>query len=250
MIQIAAINESTVITDLELATCIAALQDQVETDFFPLWGIECKLSGFMKPDGALLAAPPPDYWQLIVLDDSDQAEALGYHELTAAGRPLGKIFAKSDLDAGTSWTVTASHELLEMLADPWIDLSAERDEDDGSVSFYAYECCDAVEDDRLAYKIGDILVSDFVTPAWFQPQAPGPYSFKENVQKPFALAPGGYIGVWRDATDGWQQITARHTVQRGAETFLEFTAGGNKILPGSRRDRRMLPDSEWRKSTR
>jgi len=50
----------------------------------------------------------------VILDDSDQAGALGYHDLTSDGLPIGKVFAASDLKAGTSWTVTASHELLEM----------------------------------------------------------------------------------------------------------------------------------------
>jgi hypothetical protein len=39
------------------------------------------------------------------------------------GFPIGKVFAASDLKAGTSWTVTASHELLEMLGDPNINLT-------------------------------------------------------------------------------------------------------------------------------
>jgi hypothetical protein len=246
MIQVAVINESTVVSDQELAACIAALLDQVQTDFFPYWGIECQLVGFQK---ANIASIPADMWQLVILDDSDQAEALGYHELTASGRPLGKVFAKSDIDAGTSWTVTASHELLEMLADPWINLAAERDEADGTASFYAYEVCDAVEADALGYKIGDVLVSDFVTPAWFQPAMPGPYSLKENVKNPFELAAGGYISVLRDFSSGWEQVTARHIVQRGAETFVEFSAGGPKAPEGSRRDRRTIIHSAWRKST-
>ena len=66
----------------------------------------------------------PDGGQIIITDNPDQAGALGYHELTSAGAPLGKVFAKLDLDSGTSWTVTLSHELLEMLADPWINWCA------------------------------------------------------------------------------------------------------------------------------
>ena len=57
-------------------------------------------------------------------DNPDQAGALGYHEITSQGTPLGKVFAKLDLQSGASWTVTLSHELLEMLADPWINWCA------------------------------------------------------------------------------------------------------------------------------
>jgi hypothetical protein len=42
---------------------------------------------------------------------------VGYHDLTNEGLPLGKVFAGSDMVNGYNWTVTASHELLEMLID-------------------------------------------------------------------------------------------------------------------------------------
>ena len=59
------------------------------------------------------------------MDDPDQAGALGYHEMSSRGTPLGKVFAGLDMRLGTSWTVTLSHELLEMLADPWINWCAQ-----------------------------------------------------------------------------------------------------------------------------
>ena len=55
------------------------------------------------------------------MDDSDQAGALGYHDLTSAGLPMGKVFARTDLQNNLSWTVTVSHELLEILGDPMIN---------------------------------------------------------------------------------------------------------------------------------
>ena len=33
---------------------------------------------------------------------------------------------------------------------------------------YAYEVCDPCEDDSLGYHIDNILLSDFVYPAWFE----------------------------------------------------------------------------------
>jgi hypothetical protein len=87
------------------------------------------------------------WWQVVIVDNPDQAGALGYHEMTGAGTPLGKVFAKLELDSGSSWTATLSHELLEMLADPWINWCAMGS--DGRI--YALEVCDAVEDDDLGY---------------------------------------------------------------------------------------------------
>ena len=38
------------------------------------------------------------------------------NDVTREGLPLGKVFAKTDQQYGEKWTGTASHELLEMLA--------------------------------------------------------------------------------------------------------------------------------------
>ena len=103
----------------------------------PVWGIDAEI---ISTDTPMDADGPPDItnmWQLIILDDSDQADALGYHELTAAGLPLGKVFAGSDIADGASWQVTASHELLEMLIDPQINAVTEVDNADGTMTLYA-----------------------------------------------------------------------------------------------------------------
>jgi hypothetical protein len=36
--------------------------------------------------------PAPDGWWLVFLDNSDQAGALAYHDLTNEGLPLSKVF--------------------------------------------------------------------------------------------------------------------------------------------------------------
>src|SRR2546425_11594252 len=132
-IQISVINESTVLTDAEITPVVAALQKQVTNDFRPAWGVDAELT--TVPKGT--PAPTPSWW-LVILDDSDQAGALGYHDLTSDGLPIGKIFAASDLKAGDSWSVTASHELLEMLADPNINLTVFVQDADTTGTLYAY----------------------------------------------------------------------------------------------------------------
>ncbi len=223
MIQIAIINESSAVKAKELPVVIAALQNQVTRDFAPIWGVSAKLKLVASASAALATD-----WQLILLDDSDQADALGYHETTDSGRPLGKVFVKSDIEAGTSWTNTLSHELLEILADPDANLSAWIDKADGSAQLVSYEVCDPVEADSLGYKIGTVLVSDFVLPSYFEPNAPPPYDFKKHIQKPFEVLPDGYLSVF-DIKDGsgWRQING------------ERVAAARYIAPyGSRRERR------------
>src|SRR5216684_5689352 len=137
------INASTVLKDEQIELVIPALQEQVSWDFAPAWGRDAQLS--FVPSGT-----PPSMvggnWQLIVCDDSDQAGALGYHDLTKDGLPLGKVFAKTDLQYGEKWSTTASHEFLEMLGDPDINLTAFVEGSDGNSGvLYAYEVCDACE---------------------------------------------------------------------------------------------------------
>jgi len=117
---------------------------------------------------------------------------LGYHELSSHGTPLGKVFAGLDMRLGTSWTVTLSHELLEMLADPWINWCAQSP--DGKI--YALEVCDAVESDESGYEIDGVLLSDFVTPAWFEPTEADRVDFKQRVSCTLELAPGGYMSIF------------------------------------------------------
>jgi hypothetical protein len=222
---IAVTNASICLTDAQVAVAIPALQQQVSQDFKAYWDLDCTLT-FLAKDQALAKG----WWQIVVMDDPDQAGALGYHELTSGGTPLGKVFAKLDLRGGYSWTVTLSHELLEMLADPWIDWCAEGL--DGKI--YALEVCDAVEADALGYEIGGVLVSDFVTPAWFEPTEADRVDFKRRIAKPLELAAGGYISIL-DPAKGWTQITADG-------------AGGRKAPAGSRRRRRSFPKAKWRKS--
>src|SRR5216683_5420888 len=237
-IQISIINQSTVLTDDQVIPVVGALQKQVTNDFRPVWGVDAELQ--FVPSGT---QPPAGTWWLSILDDSDQANALGYHDLTSDGLPIGKVFAGTDLKLGNSWSVTASHELLEMLADPNINLTVLVQSDNQTAgTLYAYEVCDACEADTLGYKIGDVLVSDFVLPAWFESfRAPNSTQFdrQSQITAPLQLLPGGYIGAFDiSAGSGWHQVTAE-------KTPASILSRGNV---GSRRERRSVPRYQWLKS--
>jgi hypothetical protein len=224
---IAITNASTCLTDAQVEAVLPALQKQVSADFKAYWELDCTLT-FHASSTPLTNG----WWQIVLVDNPDQAGALGYHEMSSTGTPLGKVFAKLDLESGSSWTVTLSHELLEMLTDPWINWCAI-----GSDSkIYALEVCDAVEDDQLGYEIDGVLVSDFVTPAWFEPTCADRIDFQQHLSKQLELARGGYISVF-DPSSGWSQINAKgHS--------------GPRIPPGSRRQRRRLIRPAWRRSLR
>jgi hypothetical protein len=236
-IKIAIINESHDVADRDVAPLVAALQRQVTEHFAPAWGVPADLR--FVPKGGL---PHPGEWWVVLLDDADQAGALGYHDVTDQGLPLGKVFVRTTRLSGGHWTVTASHELLEMLGDPEINLTVfvqNRHHPTGRL--YAYEVCDACEEDSFGYQIDGVLVSDFVYPSWFEsfrtPKSTR-FDYRDHIERPLELIKGGYIGYF-DVTSGsgWQQETvdARYAYQARPRV-------------GSRRERRRLPREQWQTS--
>jgi hypothetical protein len=201
-VAIAIENKSSALTDKEVQAAIPALQQQVNYDFKPYWNEGARLvwvpSGSSRPTGA-------GSWLLSVLDDSDQAGTLGYHDVTSDNTPLLKVFAKTDLDSGLSWTVTASHEILEALADPWVSSAWQMT----NREFVALEVGDPVEADELGYMIDGTLVSDFILPAWFVKGLKVPkYDFAGHVGGPLQVAPGGYVSIFVSGK-GWTEKQMR-----------------------------------------
>ncbi len=190
---IACFNSATADLGVDFDRLLAVLQTFVDDHFVPVWGTPAKLvkaTTFRK-----------DAWALAFLDDADVANALGYHDLTPDGLPLSKVFVKSTLAVGQKVSVTACHELAEMLVDPAINLAATGP---GNV-FYAYETADAVEE--IEFSISGIAMSDFVYPAWFEGfRKPGSAQFdhEKKVTRPFQILSGGYMSVFKDGQ--WTQI--------------------------------------------
>ena len=172
---------------------ISTLQTFVDDYFVPVWGTPAKLvktTTFRK--GA---------WALALLDDADVANALGYHDLTPDGLPFAKVFVKSTLAVRQKVSVTACHELAEMLVDPAINLCSTGPHN----LFYAYETADAVEE--VEFSINGLALSDFVYPAWFEAfHKPGStrFDYAKRVTRPFQILRGGYMSVFKNGT--WTQV--------------------------------------------
>jgi hypothetical protein len=208
---IAVVNQSTLLANEDVARCAAALQTQVSRDFAATWGIDARLR--------VTDEAGDDEEALYLLDDGLQANALGFHTRTANERPCGFVLVRLCLDAGDSWQATASHELLEMLADPLVNLVAEG-QFQGRPALFALEACDPVENDE--YEIAGLPVSNFVLPTWF---LPGPLpdemlvDFLGRLAEPGTLSPGGYVNYCTEL-GRWQTAFARrcpkHQRQPGA----------------------------------
>src|SRR6185503_16671884 len=138
----------------EFEKLTTVLQKCFDTYFLPVWGYPVKLYN---------RKPEPSDWQFIYFNTADEADALGYHDLTKDGQPISKVFVQTTLDAKESVSVTACHELFEMVIDPVANLWAEAE--DGTE--YAYEMCDAVED--TTFTVEGMEMSNFLHPAWFEP---------------------------------------------------------------------------------
>jgi hypothetical protein len=182
----------------DVSRVAAALQRQATRDFGPLWDVPATIDAFPR-----LEDVPVGYWPIIVETDIDTPGAAGVHE-DKDGQPLALV-SMSD-----SWSLTASHETLEMLADPFAKrvIPGESPKSgQGRVEFLV-EVCDPCEADKFAYTVNDILVSDFITPHFYDPkQADGVrYSFGGAITAPREILQGGYIS-WHDPVSNhwWQQ---------------------------------------------
>jgi hypothetical protein len=203
MTDIVVVNRSTVVPDAEVSKVVPAFQAQVTQDWLPHWpgrGATLHFCG-------LGAQPVAGMWPLYILDTSDVAGAGGYHE-DDTGLPTGKVFAKTAMDYGISWTVDATHELLEILGDPGANtiLPIPR------TRLHCFqEVGDAVEADQFGYTKGGVLVTDFVLPSYFKAasRVPQKYDFAGHLRHPApALLPGGYLAI-QLPNGQWTQITAR-----------------------------------------
>jgi hypothetical protein len=235
-IKVSIINSSTVLKDSDVAQVVPDLQVQVSRDFAAAWGIDADLTFYPNSRVA-----PKNSWWLVILDTSDSAGALGYHDLTSEGLPMGKVFALSTMQDNSHWTLTLSHELLEMLGDPDINLGAFVQHGKHAGKLYGYEVCDACEDDQFGYKIGNTLVSDFVFPAWFESFHHRGVQLDQcgHIKKPFQLLTNGYISVYDiKSGGGWSQIDADESSPRYSK----------RPRIGSRRERRRTPRDQWLRS--
>ena len=183
MPQIAVMNESTAISDADVQKMLPAFQQQWNNDLRAVWGVDDASFVFVPKNHM----PSAGSWWLVFLDDSDQADALAYHDLTNQGLPISKVFVKTLLADKASVSVGATHELCEMAVDPWLNSAYQ----DPKGVFWAGEVADPVESDQYGYKIGDILVTDFITPNWFAHEhAHGHIDFKSHAHKAFDVLDG------------------------------------------------------------
>jgi hypothetical protein len=204
---VALVSESGGVDMGQVSVVAAALQKQVARDFGPIWEITGTVDAFETLD-----AVPVDYWPVIIRDNIDQPGAAGFHQ-DEQGRPFSLV------QADANWSVTASHETLEMLADPTGMTTvagapppqAPKPIADFERVLYLEEVCDPCESNDCSYLINGVTVSDFITPHYYDPNGTAgvQYSFTGKIQAPHTVLEGGYVSFGNPVDNQWFQVVVQ-----------------------------------------
>jgi hypothetical protein len=150
---------------------------------------------------------PPDTWPVKIIDSLPDAG--GVH-LDNQGKPYAEAVN------GPQLSVAISHELLEMLVDPWGDRFTQAPDIDPNYPdrqvFYLVEVGDPCQ--VFSYPIDGVQVSDFILPSFYDRNAPLPVDHFSALTGPLPLKvpPHCYIS-WIDPVDGkWHQQTANGVI--------------------------------------
>lgn len=219
--KVALIDQTGTVSPDLLKQYAAALQRQVDEDLAPAWDVRADISVLNSTDTV-----PKGTWPLTIVSALTRggAQQEGVH-LDQQGQPVAQVLNNNDL------TTTISHELLEMLADPFGDrrqVAANLDKysDYPQVS-YLVEVCDPCE--VFSYPIDGVSVSDFILQPFYDSSATGKVDFLGQLQGPLPklLPKGCYISWFVQEEQTWyEQLDGIITIGSG-------DSGDN---PRSRRD--------------
>jgi hypothetical protein len=163
---------------------------------------------------------------IIYLWDSvaDIDDAVGYHDQNNRGLPYGFVFTDIAKELKEPWSVTLSHEVLELVGDANANTFAAgpHPEDPKRIVFHWYEMCDAVQAE--SYEIDGVKVSNFVLPLYFtvgeQVGARNDYlgERKGRSLKSFGVNPGGYVGFFDPEKGDHETFEADATARKRMAT--------------------------------
>jgi hypothetical protein len=193
------------VSDDRLQRAIRAINRQIAEDFKPYWGFGAQLRlegktgrGRGEVDPADMRGDAVLYLRGVVKKGDDD----GYHDRHFSGIPYGIVYLELSRALKEDWTVTLSHEALELVGDPENNLVVQGPHPTGRRKvFHWFEMCDAVQDE--SYVLDGVRVSNFVLPLYFTSsnERGGRNDFLGTVHKgktlrSFSVNPGGYIGFF------------------------------------------------------
>jgi hypothetical protein len=207
LIQIGLVDTTGALNAELVQSVAAALNIQVTRDLPQFWSVSATVMYLPNANKV-----PAGVWPVQLVKTLPPGEG-GFH-LDKHKQPYAKVIATPKDD---SWSIDASHETLEMLVDPYgnrmqssvaIEIKGNKILDGTGQYGYLVEACDPCEDDKYGYTINGVVVSDFITPHFYDPLVtPGTrYSFTGALKGPRQILPGGYISWVNQEADEWQQL--------------------------------------------
>jgi len=229
---VAVVNESSDITDRQARLITKACHVQIAKHVAPLWYFEpWPVRFYTRGKDA-----PKNSLVVVILEDEEAADGLGYHDETPAGLRYARVFTRPVLEedgsvhhGAHSISAALSHEVIEAFIDPDLNIWAEGRPGE----MWAYEACDPVQEDAYRIRANGryVYVSNFVLPTWFDLQNPKGthYDYLRRVKKPFEMTRGGYAIFWNGS--GAEQIIDGPKLRRKRDK-------GPKNHPAARSQRR------------
>lgn len=233
------------VPDLEVQDVARVVNRQISDDFERYWSLGARL----RLEGRAGRSPAPQAPAelrgdaiIYLCDQIDVSGVLGYHDQNNAGIPFGFVLMELSAQLGEPWSVTLSHEALELIGDANVNQFAAGPhpdpEENGRLVFHWYEMCDAVQADT--YDIDGIQVSNFVLPLYFTPaeERGGRNDFVGTGLQSFGINPGGYVGFFdpmKQDMDTWSvdeqgrtrlQLKSAAGPARRVERYRQLTQPG------------------------
>lgn len=231
--QVSVKNLSTKVSDAEVSTCVQAIAKQLANDYARLWQRVPPVLAFY-PNGQTPPTSSNDAVVYVLDSLAGVDELLGEHTESATGVPTGYVMVDMIRSYGgtvstgrMSISCTLSHEILELIADPNVNLWAA---DPNGGYDVCYELCDPVEADW--YTIDGVAVSNFVTPDYFDPLSTSTvFDALGKLNAPLSIGKNGYqIRRMKDGT--YHNVFGSTPTPQAVE---------RKSLPTSRSMRRQTP---------
>jgi hypothetical protein len=190
-----------------IQSAAAALNIQVTRDLTQFWTVQASVTHLANPKKI-----PAGVWPVFIVKSLPPGEG-GFH-MDKHNQPYAEIIGSSQSD---EWTIDASHEICEMLVDPYgnrlqnstsIEITDGKIVDGTGEFGYLVEACDPCEADNYSYAIQGVAVSDFITPHFYDPVTTDGtrYSFTGAIKAPRQILPGGYISWVNQEADQVQQL--------------------------------------------
>lgn len=223
-------------TDESVQEVIRAVNRQINEDFRRYWHRSAEL----RLEGRIGSRPVQKRLEelrgeaiLYLMDDVEQQSALGYHDINVRGIPFGFVFTRLSERMGEPWSVTLSHEALELLMDPEANLLVRgpHPEDPERYVYHWYEMCDAVQ--GRWYEVDGVSVSNFVLPLYFTEdnESGSRNDFMgdqcgDDAVPSFGVAPGGYIGFYDPETDRHEEYFSEEKRAQARKRWREKAKAG------------------------